>query len=544
MGIYIYLKISRSVTSEEWSAVYEESCKLVEGFPLAETRVANIDGINTMCLVRTKEHEETYGWKKDKTRVGWRSSGDYQTMREAEEYYFPRDLVKEDEYLEKCEDAMFGMLPTYLDYDWNDKKFDFTYNLWGNKTQGEPYHIYLLAVACMVEARLGNKAFVFGDITRGQCVKAVELANAILDDPIDVPARCDPERLFARVNTMPLTEKEKLKVFNDVYLGNQGKEYGEQIRKYFSGRTCTAYWKDKFSHYSVGQRGFADVFNNYILWGFDLDKVCKCVKFEDDEGIPQYEAFVKHVMDTKLHLVEKDCSDPLKIDQDEARPYSIYTLIAQFAFIGAENRKIDRYIPIDEIKKALIKGIGDKCDVERIIDEYLKEESEQKKIEISSDTTAKELEEACKQDASDTFKQAMKLKTDQIEKERETYDVSEYEHLMGYERGDSMHPGLMKSLGDFFNFYRGLTDEDEFKNLMKKTSQERCEYLVRHNKSLIIRDIDWEKIFNDIRDDDASFVKYYPMVRVRISNNDLVNVVRGFVLNDELYTYCQELAEK
>ena len=45
--------------------------------------------------------------------------------------------------------------------------------------------MYLLAVCCMVESRLKDKAFVNGDITKGQLRKAVEIAkagcNVILD---------------------------------------------------------------------------------------------------------------------------------------------------------------------------------------------------------------------------------------------------------------------------------------------------------------------------------------------------------------------------
>lgn len=60
-----------------------------------------------------------------------------------------------------------GALPAYMDYDWEEERFGCTY--WGAKTQGEPYHMYLLAIACLMEDRLGEKAFIYGDITQGQC---------------------------------------------------------------------------------------------------------------------------------------------------------------------------------------------------------------------------------------------------------------------------------------------------------------------------------------------------------------------------------------
>ena len=39
-----------------------------------------------------------------------------------------------------------------------------TYSLLGRKSQGMPYHIDLLAIATLIEARLGRKAFTYDDI--------------------------------------------------------------------------------------------------------------------------------------------------------------------------------------------------------------------------------------------------------------------------------------------------------------------------------------------------------------------------------------------
>jgi hypothetical protein len=74
--------------------------------------------------------------------------------------------------------------------------------------------MYLLAIACLIEARLGEKAFVYGDITKGQCKKAVELANKHLKKPIDVPDRCDMERFYRRISKLQMSEKEQLNMRN------------------------------------------------------------------------------------------------------------------------------------------------------------------------------------------------------------------------------------------------------------------------------------------------------------------------------------------
>lgn len=106
--------------------------------------------------------------------------------------------------------------------------------MWGAKTQGEPYHVYLLAVAALIEARLGTKAFTYGDVTRGQFRKAVEIANQYLDEPIELPDRCHMDRLLKRVAQLPLSPHEQLAVFEQFFLGTQDAKFGEYMRQMFS----------------------------------------------------------------------------------------------------------------------------------------------------------------------------------------------------------------------------------------------------------------------------------------------------------------------
>ena len=108
MGICIHLAIAKSVTKKEWKAVYEESLKMIDFFPLAEKRKVDIDGIETICLVKTRECEETCGWYEEKTRTGWDAVGDYEYMCTAEDYYLPRDLVEENDYVKNVKMPCLG----------------------------------------------------------------------------------------------------------------------------------------------------------------------------------------------------------------------------------------------------------------------------------------------------------------------------------------------------------------------------------------------------------------------------------------------------
>lgn len=540
MGICIHMSISTAVKEQEWEKVYNETLQLVKAFSLAERRKVKCHGIETICLVPTKERKEKCGWNYEKTRIGWHASGDYETLHMAEDYFLPRDLCKADEVNPDAGDAVLGALPEYWEYDRDNPGYGQMYSLWGSKTQGEPYHIFLLAIACLIESRLGEKAFVYGDITRGQCRKAVELANKYLEKPIDIPARCDMVRFQERVSNLSYSESEQLSIFERFYLGTKDANFGQYIRDKYSEEACNSYWKDQFKHFMMDTLGLEREAKQYLLWGFDLRNLCRLVNYNDKENNPRYEKFVEMIMDAKLHQKVKNCEDILDIDQEESSPYDVNFLLARFVHAGARNRKVDRYIPIEEIRKVLKEELGDKCDVDIIIDNYLAKEEEI--VDISKgNLNDDDIIKAYKQDAAGVFNQAMFIKKKILEEIDERYDISDCEELLYYKAGDTILPSLKEVLEKSFTFYKSMLREEYYCELMEQTAVRRCEWLVEQNRYILIRDKDWDKIFMDIKKHDEAFSRYYPMVRIKLNSEQQIYMIIAIVLNDELYNYCEGL---
>lgn len=537
MGIGIHLSISDSITQEEWEQVYEETLQLVRAFPLADLREVSVKGIKVRCLVPTSEQKDIGRWNRGKIDTGWSAAGDYETMMTAEDYYLPRNLT-ENHHVESGEkDALLGIIYDALGGEWDNSAYGNFYALWRNKTQGKSHHLYLLAVACLIQARLGKKAFVYGDITRGQCRKAVEMANEHLDKSIELPDQCDMERFFRRVSELPLEKRQQLTVFTEFYMGTQEAEFGTFIRNAYSEKICDAYWSKLFKEYEPGTIGFDDSISKYLLWGFDLEKLCHLVKDRDD-------AFVRRVMDAKLHVKDKDCRDILKINQEESRPYGVTALVAQFAFAGTRNRKVDRYIPIDEIRKALRKGLEGQLDTDAVIDEYLAQEAENPPIRILKKGMSKEaLTDAFSRDAAEAFSQIMEIKRQELDEEREKYVIDAYEDLMYYKKGDTLHPDIIYSLRGLFVFYDNMLQEDDYQKLMTCPAKIRCEWLVKQNEYFLLRDRDWEHIFAEIEEHDETYARYYPMMRADIKSSEHGFMAAAVALNDELYEYGRELVE-
>lgn len=528
MGICISMEISKATTKEEWNKVYNETLELIKYLPLADTRKVDVHGIECFCLTPTTERKEEPRWRDEPVQYGWAAVGDYESMRTAEEYYLSRNLIEENIVDVTNQDAIWGVIPEYLDYDWNDRRCNQTYSIWGAKTQGEPYHIYLLAVAVLIEARLGIKAFTYGDITRGQLKKAVEIVNEFVEDKIDLPERCYIDKLYDRVMSFEVDEDEKMKIIDAFYLGEKDTNYGEFLCSHFQSDVRTKYWKRRFAKYDVNMLGFDDVLRDYLEWGFELEELGKYLDLEDKDEKSRYNTLINKIMKTELQNEHKDCEDVLRIDQNREEPYNVSILFAQFLLAGAKNSRMDRYIPLDELRIQLERAFGDKCDVNGLINEYLKKEQ---------DITENKNPSIMLNQAMD---ERFKVETEM----REKYNICDYEDLRYYEDGDTVHPQLAKSVGASRKFLDSIVDEKRFEKLMSQDAKSKCKWVVEHNKYILIRDIDWDKVFNDIENNPDSFARYYSLMRAKVNSQQLNDLSIALFLNDDFYALSAELARE
>lgn len=522
MGIYINLNISDTVTKKEWSRAYNKSLSLVEKMPLIEKGLKRCYGADLVYAKKTTEGVWRYNGE-----MGWHAIGDSITMKTAENYFLPKDILMLKETGEDTGpyvDPYMSILPAYSVISDSDKLYKHVVGLWGNKTQGEPYHIYMLAVACMLEQELPGKVAIYGDITKGQCKRATEIASDILGENIEMPDRCKLQELYNRVRKMPLQRSEVIEAFSRLYLGNQDEEFIKFVRENFTDEEWGPYWENAFGGFKVGTLGFSSWLKDYLSWGFSLPELKKYVQFYDEDGKNLAEDFVKAVLYTEVYLEDKDCEDVLEIDHEEKGTYSIYTLLAKFVFAGAKNYRVNRYIPMEELLSDLIECVGDQCNVKQIIDKHLAEQNKRNK----------------KYNPTDMLNEIVhNMRDDQVSL-REEYDIASVEDLVYFENGDTIAEMEDERLLDFFTFYRSILDEKEFNNLRSGKPEEAIRFLIEQNKYLLFTEESWQKIFNEIENDIMTFERYYPMVRVKVKSDYHVPVIRALALNDDLYQYCME----
>jgi len=192
MGIFLRLYVSQNVTPEEWEQAYSATLPLIEEFPLMEYRDKTPKGYPMFSGAKTVERELHHG-------LGWRTVGDYKSYNTAENHTLYREIPLQgsSEYFDPI--LLLGAEQSIIDF--HDERIDGKYlEFWGNKTQGEPYHVFLLAIACYMAEILQDKLVIGGDITRGQCKMAVNWLEDLLNKKVNLPIQCDCERLYSHYN--------------------------------------------------------------------------------------------------------------------------------------------------------------------------------------------------------------------------------------------------------------------------------------------------------------------------------------------------------
>ncbi len=494
MGIFISLKLSDTITQEEWQPVYENSLKMAQKFNFFDCGKKNINGENIYCIFPTEEDE-----------YGWRVLGTFPDYKHAETQRMLKNIGITSRDTEPCE-----ILRSNIDETVN------CFGIWGNKTQGEPYHMGLLAIGCMAEQLLGIQAMVYGDITYGQCIKAAKMASDTLGEPIQPPISCRLNDLYKRIqNINGLTERQKLNLLLDVYLGDKNRQFDDFLQEHFSYEIILDYWKKRFENCNIDSINFKMLMKKYFESVSNLKLFCTILNIDktDTENCAK---LIHRILESKLHIKEKDCYDPFDYTKC-SEPYTIHNLTASFFLYGAKNKAVDAYIPLEEIRSILTEYFDSSIDVNKIIDTHLlniENNAEKSGHDIFTET-ANKFEDECSQ-----------------------YDINEYEDLYFFKPNSKFNPRMIEAIKQSFLFYYEIGESSECTELLEKTADELFHILAYNFRKGFLTEEHWKYIYDELNRDIQTFRRFYPLIKVKCNGN-LDYLIRAF-LDDEFWKYCCE----
>lgn len=505
MGVFLALNLSNTMTKKEWLPVYEKSLSMAKKFRFFDVGCRSIHGYERRCIFPTEE--------KKGDRIGWRVCGSFPSYHWAEPQFTSKNIGT-DKKTDSPVDALIALIPNIKKCDDLD---DPTHQIWGNKTQGEPHHMGLLAIGCMIENELGIQAVVDGDITYGQCVKAAEMASKMLGENINLPIRCRLNDLYDRVNKFNmLSNSEKINFLLHHYLGDKNAEVGTFISDHFSTFDIAKYWQERFRNVRIDTWRFEDIMKEYFCLGGGLKEFCEYADF-DKTDTKLCETFIIQPLKRSMHIKDKDCFDVLDYTKSE-KPYSVYSLMASFFLRGSSNPAIDRYISLDEIKSIMNEKFGDVINVNKIIDTFISQSNDEEKSHEALTQRIDELNESRKND-------------------HEKYDICSYEELVYYTPDSQLAPKLEKGIYDSFEVFYSLGNDPECKAIMEKSTDDMFAFLVKYFRGDYLTEAQWNRIYDEIERDKTTFKRYYPMVRVT-NNGDLPYLLRAFITDDDFWNQC------
>lgn len=360
MGVYINLEIMPSkISKEDWESVYKETLELINAYPFACIKTDYVQGMERIFIDRAEEIIKDDGVKKTRH---WSVCGDLETKRIGETFVLYEDIEKYNKDGEKDINDIFEL---YLNDSTNG-----IIRIFYSKTQGEEYHMYVLALACLIESRLKGRAVVYGDITKEQAEIAIEWANGILETPIQLPVRTDYNELVSRLRG--LAKENILDSFISLKIGEDEQKLNEFIAENFDKEEINKYYMSnlKNEYTSAGQLGAEKILINYLNMGYSLEEVCDLFCYKE-EG-PKFKEidFVRAIADTWLFIPLKyrECMNMLKKSSDNpAKIYHQFGLM--FLNIGFLGRLNNEYIPFEEGLTILNNKFPEVQDIRKLVED-------------------------------------------------------------------------------------------------------------------------------------------------------------------------------
>lgn len=265
MGIFLSLTVyPERISEDQWEKTYEEALRIADRSDFLDRVFLERNGRRYAAARKTAERvfpEDGPG-----TCVcGTMASG-----FDMEEFYLfrhkpnCRNIDKPD----NGADILFA--------DWYLEDPDIpvptgTQEIWGNKTQGRPGHIPLLAIACLFADRFPEAVHIGGDITAGQCRAAVQLANQCLDQPVQIPVTCRAEAFLRRLRRTNIPVRKQVEAFFQLYLGRLTPEVGNVLKEGFPEGELYRYFRNRLASGTERRADFERAIRDYLL--LDLNPV-------------------------------------------------------------------------------------------------------------------------------------------------------------------------------------------------------------------------------------------------------------------------------
>jgi hypothetical protein len=534
MGIHVTGNLlPQELTPKQWERAYEEALQLVNAYDFLDI-IQNKDKYAKYDLIWS--YAEKSKERDINGHLGVGIYGAYAGCISAESQFLYRDLncylpkerntdefIRPDPNALHCHDALIGR---FYDNEELGKYQDCQYTIFGNKTQGYPHHVPLLAIGLLLENRLGKAFTVYGDITRGQIKAAVEWANTILNKPISWPCVMDNTQLLVRLQAF-VPKARQIEAFLRLTFCAGDEAMYQFLQRHFSEDELTDYWKKEISNCIPGTIGSGDFFKKYFNMTGDLRLLTRvCI----DKYTP--EEFANELALSRVFEQEKNTDNPiatLSSDSDRETPETIETSMGKiFALLGGgfpSNSAVDRYIPPEQGIRDIALAYGDTGGSDLDFESLLR--SSIKEVASKSEAVSENL------DIFDELSNVMQKRAEQA-------DISDPECLVFYKPSDTIEPGIktnLKGIREFVDAHKKEATREYLKTYANEESTDkkfiRMAVIVERCTRLLPKSI-WDMFEQKIEADDF----FFTLLGLHVLKSDTLPIayyVKGLLYNPDLF---------
>ncbi len=254
-----------------WEAAYQESLCLISGFEFLDRIIdrTTFPGSEWVYARRTEER------RLKRQKYGWQIIGDLTTMQLAE----PFSLYKDISYYSIPGHSSDKKPPDiYADYtqrnsQWKMSQGDFpasSINIFHGKTHGYTHHVFLLAIALLIENRFPKRAIVYGNITNDQLTSAIKWANSILDKKLKLPDRSSAQTLISRLQAFYSDPQDLLNAFFTLSIEEKSSRQKHFILPAVAEKDIMTWFNRRLSEHEADSEKYRHYMHVFLQMGFSI----------------------------------------------------------------------------------------------------------------------------------------------------------------------------------------------------------------------------------------------------------------------------------
>lgn len=503
MGIYITLKrVSAGITDHEWEEVYKETLIALKNYPFADKVLAKTYKEKKYYHADQAEERELTHLYEGK---GWHVLGDLETCQYAESFI----LAADNNYYRRNEEDNQG--DDILECITEDKQ---CVTVWDSKTQGEPYHIPLLAIGCLIEDRLEGKVIVQGNIRKFEVEEACKWINKYVDKEVGNPVIADPRKLITRLNKIYLKAEEKLKHFYDLYIDVLDSEIRVVLEQVLGSDVLWQYYQEQLERLVVDTKEFIRLAEQMLQIGYSLEEVAAAFEHSKERNRDEIETFIRYILTERISVYYLDKKEVYTPGNVEGQMVFMFDALLGYNRNKYELSEEERVELVDRLKSIFPAQVKD-------IDNITIEAIEKKKEKVQH---------------YEAYLDMLNTKLDQQRENLENYDIVAIYELVDWEKGDTIAPDVEDWLKEVVNILQMTHKELEGMNELLKRLRDgdKLEYMLREECSkFLLPKRFWEYIAEN-RDNDKVLMVIVILLRVDVTGANIYNLIKYILCNPRL----------